>query len=253
MKQRFTHKNILITGAASGMGRAAALRISAEGGHLALIDNNLEGLKSLASVLSIEGQRVVYRVCDVRDFDATQQAIDALSEELGGLHAVSHNAGIMRCYNTHEMTLAQWEEIISVNLTGTFNVNRHALPHLLKNKVSFLVNNASNALVHPHPWLAAYSASKGGIKAMTQSLYAEYTLQGLRANCILPGRIETGLARGFSIPKGANPELVKTLVPTGRVNLVDPDQVGSVIAFLLSEDALHINGTEILVDGGQIT
>jgi NAD(P)-dependent dehydrogenase (short-subunit alcohol dehydrogenase family) len=127
------------------------------------------------------------------------------------------------------------------------------LPHLLKNKSSALVNNSSSAVIHPHPWLAAYSASKGAIKSFTQSLYVEYSLQGLRANCVLPGRIETGLARNFSIPEGANPELLKILVPLGRVNLVAPDKVAGVVAFLLSDDALHINGTEILVDGGQIT
>lgn len=178
--------------------------------------------------------------------------IDRLAEKLGGIDTLSHNAGIMKSYHTHEMRPEDWDRIITVNLTGTFNVNRHALRHLLKNEKSCIVNTASIAATQPHPWLAAYAATKGGIIAFTRSLFIEYMLQGVRANCVMPGSIETGIGKSFTIPEGANRDLLKTLIPLGESRLVSADRVGSVIAFLASDDALHINGTEIDVDGGKV-
>lgn len=250
--KRFQDKNVLISGAASGIGRAAATRIAQEGGNLALLDINNENLKEAAQELSKYETKIVYQKCDVADFTEVKDVIDALSAALGGIHALSHNAGILRCYNTHEMSLEQWNEILSVNLTGTFNVNRHALPHLLKNKHSYLVNTSSIAAYYRHPWMAAYSASKGAIKSFTRSLFIEYCLQGLHANCVLPGSIETPLAKSFMIPKGANSNLIKSLAPFGKAILVTPENVAAAIAFLASDDAFFINGTEISIDGGKI-
>ena len=250
--QRFQNKNVMITGAASGIGRAAAIRIAQEGGNLALLDINPNGLQTVAEELKSYGNKIVYSVCDVSNFEETKQVIDGLCLELGGIQALSHNAGFLRCYHTHEMTLEQWNEIIAINLTGTFSVNRHALPHLLKNKTSYLVNTSSTAIDQPHPWLAAYAATKGAIKSFTRSLFIEYCLQGLHANCVLPGSIKSGLGDNFSVPEGGNRDLIKTLIPLGESKQVSPDHVAGVIALLASEDAIHINGTEINVDGGRI-
>jgi NAD(P)-dependent dehydrogenase (short-subunit alcohol dehydrogenase family) len=251
--ERFKNKNVMITGAASGIGRAAALRIASEGGNLALLDIRIERLQALSQdIMQRYPVKVVYAECNVADFSQTKKVIDQLVHELGSLQALSHNAGILRCYNMHEMTLEQWNELISVNLTGTFNVNRHALPHLLKNPQSYLVNTASIAADYPHPWMAAYSATKGGIKSFTRSLFLEYCLQGLHANCVMPGGVESELAQSFCIPKGANAELLKTLVPLGERKLISADYVAGVIAFLASDEALPINGTEITIDGGKV-
>jgi NAD(P)-dependent dehydrogenase (short-subunit alcohol dehydrogenase family) len=250
--QRFQHKNVIISGASSGIGRATAHRIAKEGGNLGIFDINLERLKKTASELQAYGNQVCYLQCDVTNFDETSQVIDHLYHELGGIHALSHNAGILRCYHTHEMTLAEWNEVLAVNLTGTFNVNRHAIPHLLKNERSYIVNTSSIAADQPHPWMSAYAATKGAIKSFTRSIFIEYALQGLHANCVMPGSIKSDLADTFMVPTGANRDLVKTLIPLGESKPVSPDHVASVIAMLASDDAMHINGTEIVVDGGRI-
>lgn len=250
--KRFQGRSVLITGAASGIGFAAAKRIASEGGNLALLDINSDQLKIAVEQLKQFNTKIVYEICSVVDFDATKKAIDKMCEKLGGIQALSHNAGILKCYNTHEMTLEQWNEILAINLTGTFNVNRHALPHLLKNECSYLVNTSSIAAYYRHPWMSAYSATKGAIKSFTRSLFIEYCLQGLHANCVLPGSIDTPLARSFRIPEGANPELIKSLTPFGKAVMVSPESVASAIAFLASDEAQHINGTEISIDGGKI-
>jgi NAD(P)-dependent dehydrogenase (short-subunit alcohol dehydrogenase family) len=249
---RFLEKNVLITGAASGIGRAAAKRIGSEGATLALLDIDKNKLEETADELTGMGISVVCESCDVAKFNEVEAAIKKLSQHLDGLHALSHNAGILRCYRTHEMTPDQWDEIISVNLTGTFNVNRQALPYLLENEVSYLVNTSSIAAYYRHPWASAYSATKGAIKSFTRSLFIEYFREGLRANCVLPGSIDTPLARSFHIPEGADPELIKCLTPFGNSPMVSAESVAGTIAFLASDDAYHINGTEISVDGGKV-
>lgn len=250
--KRFERRNVLITGAASGIGRAAAFRIASEGGSLALLDRDWNKLSETVDELSSCGVRVVGEACDVSDFTQTREVIDKLAERLGGIHSLSHNAGILRCYRTHEMLPSDWDEIISINLTGTFNVNRHALPHLLKNKVGYLVNTSSIASYYRHPWTSAYSATKGAIVSFTRSLFIEYFQEGLRANCVLPGGIDTPLARAYKVPEGANPELIQSLVPFKEPVMVSPESVAGTIAFLASDDAYHINGTEITVDGGKV-
>lgn len=250
--RRLENKRILITGAASGIGRAIAKRAVEEGAEVGLLDINEPALKTLIDELKPSQSKVAYAVADVADFDQMAKSIDVLAKELGGLQGVSHNAGILRCYHTHKMTLSQWQELIDVNLTGTFNVNRHVLSYLLDNDKSYLVNMSSIAADYRHPWMAAYSATKGAIKSFTRSLFVEYCLQGLHANCVMPGSIESDLGSSFSIPDGASPDLIKTLVPLGESKMVSADNVAGVVALLLSAEADHINGTEITVDGGKI-
>ncbi len=101
----------------------------------------------------------------------------------------------------------------------------------------------------PHPWLSAYAATKGGIVSFTRSLFIEYSLQGLHANCILPGGTDTPLARSFVIPQGGNPVLLSSMARFGRPAWIPAEKVAAAIAFLASDDASHMNGTEMWVDG----
>lgn len=253
MLNRFENRCVIITGAASGIGKAAAVRIASEGGNVGLIDLNQEGLDSAAAELKQFGTKVFTATCDVSDFEASGKAVNELAEKLGGVHALSHNAGIAKTYLTHEMTPAQWNELISVNLTGTFNINRHCIPHLLKNEASYLVNCSSIAAKIRHPYMAAYAASKGGVLSFTKSLYIEYFQQGLRANCILPGGVETPLARSVHTPEGADRRWFGTaLSPFRTGKLIQPEKVAAVIAMLCSDDAAAITGGEISVDNGFI-
>jgi NAD(P)-dependent dehydrogenase (short-subunit alcohol dehydrogenase family) len=149
------------------------------------------------------------------------------------------------------MTFDQWHQIIDINLNGTFYVNHAALPHLLKNRFSALVNCSSTSAIGSHPWMAAYAASKGGVISMTRALYQEYVKQGLRANCVIPGGIATALHGDFKAPPGADMELLKGAMPF--VGFAKPSHAASVIAFLASDDARYVNGTEVRADGGALS
>ena len=249
--KRFEGKNVVITGAAAGIGQATAQRIAEEGGNVALIDINAEGLAGTKKLAEAHGAKAWVYECNVTDGARVKEVIDQAAEDMGGFDTLCHCAGILRTYHTHEMTFEQWHQIIDINLNGTFYVNHAALPHLLKNRFSALVNCSSTSAIGSHPWMAAYAASKGGVISMTRALYQEYVKQGLRANCVVPGGIATALHGDFKAPPGADMELLKGAMPF--VGFAKPAHAASVIAFLASDDARYINGTEIRADGGALS
>jgi NAD(P)-dependent dehydrogenase (short-subunit alcohol dehydrogenase family) len=157
------------------------------------------------------------------------------------------------------MGLDLWNQVIGINLTGTFLVVREALPTLLQNPPSAIVNFSSTSASFAHPYMAAYAASKGGVQSFTHALALEYASKGLRAVCVAPGSIKSGItdATAGYIPQDADWKLFTRLMPIMQTTLessgagmADPTAVAGVIAMLVSDDGAFITGTEIRVDGG---
>ena len=247
--KRYENKNVVITGAAQGIGQATAKRIAEEGGSVALID--IKGLEKTHKMVEDLGGKAFSFECDVTDGAKVKETVDAAAEALGGFDTLFHIAGILRTYHTHEMTFDQYHQIMNINMHGTFYVNQAALPHLLKNKYSCITNMASTAAIGSHPWMSAYAASKGGVISFTRSLYIEYVKQGLRANCVVAGGIATTLHQQFKPPTGGDMDLVRGAMPYG--SFAKPKHAASVFAFLASDDARFINGTEVRADGGALS
>ncbi|HTO70839.1 MAG TPA: SDR family NAD(P)-dependent oxidoreductase [Myxococcota bacterium] len=249
--QRFSGKSVLVTGAASGIGRATAERIASEGGALFLADVDAQGLEETAKRARELGADVEVRICDVSDAAAARATVEAAVQRLGKLDSLCNIAGILHFHHTHELPLETWRRILSVNLDGTFFMSQAALPHLLAARGN-VVNMASTAGLAGHPWTAAYSASKGGILAFTYTLAIEYCGQGLRANAVCPGSVTTPIHGMFKLPEGADRKLLYRIMPPDRV-FRGPEVVASTVAFLASDDAAHINGEAIRVDGGTLS
>lgn len=249
--KRFENTNIVVTGAASGIGQASAIRFAEEGGNLALLDMNTAGLEKTAEQCRKHGGKVFTYACDVTNHEQVRAQIDKAAEDLGGFTVLAHIAGALRTYNTHEMAIEDWHRIININLHGTFYVNQAALKHLLANRRSVIVNMASTAAIGKHPWMSAYAAAKGGVISFTRSLYIEYVKRGLRANSLVGGGFMTGLHSDFKMPEGGDPQLLAGSMPIGK--MAGPEHAASVIAFLASDDARYINGTEIRADGGALS
>ena len=169
---------------------------------------------------------------------------------IGKLDVLCNNAGILKFGHTHEFTLEDWSRILAVNLTGTFLMCRAALPHLLASRGN-IVNMGSTAGLAGHPWTCAYSASKGGVHALTYGLAIEYGKQGLRANVICPGSVRTPITKAFELPEGADRKLVYRIMSLDKPR--GPETVASAVAFLASEDAVHINGIALRVDGATLS
>jgi NAD(P)-dependent dehydrogenase (short-subunit alcohol dehydrogenase family) len=246
---RFTDKIALVTGAASGIGRATAIRLAHEGATVVATDLRREPLDELLAELNGSGNPTLGLECDVSSADSVRRAVAAAVERFGRLDVLCNIAGILRFDHTHELSLEDWNQVLTVNLTGTFLMCQAALPHLLASKGT-IVNMASTAAISAHPWTAAYSASKGGVLALTLALALEYGKQGVRVNCTCPGAIKTPIRYQFRLPDGANPKLLERIMPFN--GFAEPEACAAAIAFLASEDASHINGTALRVVGGML-
>ncbi|WAJ44730.1 SDR family NAD(P)-dependent oxidoreductase [Mycobacterium sp. Aquia_216] len=259
--KRLDGQRILVTGGASGIGRATALRLLGEGASVVAADISADGLSATQARAEEEAtaQRLTTTPIDVGSEDSVIDGVSSAVEKLGGLDSLVNAAGILRAWHTHQTSLDQWNQIINVNLTGTFLVVREALPALLANPRSAIVNFSSTSASFAHPYMAAYAASKGGIQAFTHSLALEYAKDGLRAACVAPGSIKSGItdATGGYIPKDADWSLFPRLMPilpttteSSGAGMAEPNAVAGVIAMLVSDDGAWITGTEIRMDGG---
>jgi NAD(P)-dependent dehydrogenase (short-subunit alcohol dehydrogenase family) len=247
--QRFEDKVVLITGAASGIGRASALRLGQEGARLFLVDLAAEGLEESTKACSERGADVASATCDVSQPDQVSAAVQACIDRFGRLDALVNVAGILLLEHTHETSFEQWNKILGVNLTGTFLFCKAALPHLIASGGN-IVNTSSTSAEAGMPYGAAYGASKGGVLALTRTLAVEYGKQGVRANAICPGSIKTPMGSSGNLPKDIDFELLKRAMPLDKPR--GPEVVASVVALLASEDGAHINGESIRMDGGTL-
>jgi NAD(P)-dependent dehydrogenase (short-subunit alcohol dehydrogenase family) len=255
---RFADRRVVVTGAGSGIGQATVARLLDEGATVVAYDVAAGGLARTAAAADDAGtgERLTTAVLDISDEGAVTAAVDAALTKLGGLEVLVNAAGIQRCANTHEHTLADWNDTLAVNLTGTFLMTRQALPALLDSGRGVVVNFTSTAASFAHPYMAAYAASKGGVLSFTHSLALEYSKQGLRAVNIQPGGVATALALSTldKMPEGYDLGLWAKQTPLlhGKENeiLGDPSSVASVIAMVASDDGAFITGTEIRIDGG---
>ena len=188
-------------------------------------------------------------VCDVSRAADVQRTVTETVDRYGKLDCLCNIAGILRFENAHQVALEDWDEVIAVNLTGTFLMCRAALPHLVASKGT-IVNMASTAALAGHPWAAPYAASKGGVLSLTYTLAVEYGLQGVRVNAVCPGAVETPIHGQFRFPEGVNQSLLQRIMTYDQMR--GPETVASAVAFLASDEAAHINGESLRIDGGTL-
>lgn len=247
MPGRFKDKTAIVTGAGSGIGRAIVLRLTAEGASVLAIDVNETGLQETVN-LSSNPDGVSIAVVSITD---EQQVTDKINEYVtrqGHLDVLINMAAILRSSLSTDTTIEDFKAIIDTNLIGTFILCRTCLPHLIVTKGN-IVNAASVAGLHGHAYMAAYSASKGAVIALTKSLAREFSIQGVRVNAVAPGGTLTPLLTSLQLPEGINPSLLDNVQQPGqRFGL--PEEIASVVAMLASQDGSFINGEVIRIDGG---
>ncbi|WP_405362354.1 SDR family oxidoreductase [Kitasatospora sp. NBC_00085] len=250
--ERFSGRNVLITGGGSGIGQATVHRILAEGGRVVAVDVNEDGLKATLDRAAAAGtaDRLTITVLDISDEAAVRTGVAGAVAGLGGLDVLVNAAGILRSSHTHETTLEFWNKLITVNLTGTFLMTREALPALLTGGKGVVVNFSSTSATFAHPYMAAYAATKGGIQSFTHAIASEYSKQGLRAVCVAPGSIDSGMTNNPGLPADADFSLLAKLSPALGQGFAGPETVAGVIAMLASDDGAFVTGTEIRIDGG---
>ncbi len=243
---RFDGSVAIVTGAGSGIGRATALRLGADGATVMCADVAGSTAEATAEEISAAGGEAAGVACDIRDEDSVARLVETAAD-LGALRIVTNVAGIGSFDHTTDVGLETWQSMIDVNLTGTFLVCREAIPHLLEHDGN-IVNVASTAGVMGQPYSAAYCASKGGVVLLTKALAAEYIDRRLRVNAVAPGGINTPLISSFRYPEGSNEKLFDALITD--FGFAEPEDVANVIAFVASDEASHMTGAVVPVDGG---
>jgi meso-butanediol dehydrogenase/(S,S)-butanediol dehydrogenase/diacetyl reductase len=247
--RRFEDRVALVSGAASGIGRATAIRLASEGASVLCVDLQPEALEETVKSCAETGSQVESSLCDVSDPAAIEALIQQGIDRFGKLDVLCNIAGILRMDHTHELELEAWNKVLQVNLTGTFLMCKAALPHLIESGGN-IVNTSSTSALAGLPYGAAYASSKGGVKALTRAIAVEYAKRGVRANSVCPGSVTTGMTTRSMLPEGMDFSLMQRLMPLDEPR--GPETVAGVIAMLASADGAHINGEEIRVDGGTL-
>jgi NAD(P)-dependent dehydrogenase (short-subunit alcohol dehydrogenase family) len=247
MDARFTDRVTIVTGAGSGLGRATAKRLAAEGAPVAALDVAEDAAEKVAAEIAEAGGRARAVKADVSDPASVRTAVDEVAAELGRPQVLVNSAGIGGFNHTVEERFERWSAIIAVNLTGTFLTCQAALPHLLDGGGA-IVNIASNAGLMGQPYSAAYCASKGGVVNLTRALAVEYIKRGVRVNAVAPGGMNTPMVAGFTMPDGVDlKEFAKVISPLGYA---EPEELAGLIAFVASDDARYMAGSIVSMDGG---
>lgn len=228
---RFSGKVALVSGAGSGIGKAIAARLAADGATVVATD--VHGLPD---------------VCDVTDAASCSAAVEATLERHGRLDVLCNVAGIGIAHAIGEFPEADWQRIFDINLHGTLRLSQAALPALLDSKGS-IVNLASVSGLRGSPYNAGYAASKAAQISLTKSMAVELAKTGVRVNAVAPSAVDTPFLTGFRLPEYADLGLVgRAASPMGVV--LDAEEVAAAVAYLASDDAKHMTGTVLVLDGG---
>jgi NAD(P)-dependent dehydrogenase (short-subunit alcohol dehydrogenase family) len=243
---RLANKTALITGGNSGIGLATARLFVAEGARVAITGRNRETLEAAAKEL---GPNAMALVADATDVAATEAAINRAVDKFGKLDVLFANAGIPGATPVGGTTLAAFEQVIRTNLTAVFFTVQAAVAQM--NDGGSIILNGSVISVLGSPGYSAYAASKAGVRAMARVMVSELSPRGIRVNVVAPGAIRTpiwGAAVATPAAEKAFEERIGRTTPLGRIG--EPDHIAKTVLFLASDDAAHIQGQELFVDGG---
>ncbi|MFD5897438.1 SDR family NAD(P)-dependent oxidoreductase [Streptomyces sp. NPDC060366] len=249
MAGEFDGRGVIVTGAGSGIGRSTALAFAAEGARVLIADLNAESAQSTVEAIEKSGGTAIAVTGDLGDQAVVDRVTWTAVERFGSVDVLVNNAGIMDGMTAlADVTDAEWERVLHVNLTAPFLLTRAVLPYMLAAGKGAIVNTASEAGLRGSAAGAAYTASKHGVVGLTKNLAVMYRKQGIRTNAIAPGGTATGIAVNTDPSAHGPAALGPHFVNLGR--LAQPEEQAAAILFLASDAASNINGVILPVDDG---
>lgn len=240
-------KAAIVTGAAGGLGRATAIRMAGLGADLCLVDIDAGGLDATADAARALGSTVVVQAADLGEPDRCREVVDAAHRAFGRVDALCNVAAVFIPCHAAEMSAADWDRTLAVNLSAPFHLIQAAIPHLLETHGA-VVNVTSCAAFIGQAYTAAYCATKAGLTHMTRALAMEYMNRPIRFNAVAPGGMMTALAAGLRDLQNPDPELLKRYSPLRGV--VEIDDVAEMVVFLASDASRGYHGACINIDNG---
>ena len=256
-RQRFQNKVVIITGATSGIGRAAAEQFAAEGGKVAFCGRRENLGHEVENGIRSRGGEATYVHADVRDESQVKAFVDQTVHKYGQLNVAFNNAGITLEKPLHEYTSAEWDNVVNTNLRGVFLAMKYEIPYMLANGGGNIVVTSSSNAIATTEKKSAYTASKRGLVGLVQSAALDYVEKGIRVNALIPGTTDTALVRRVAhmenvpdpIWEAAASVNAKLHIPMGR--MATPHEIAAFALALASEDFPYMTGAQMVIDGGK--
>lgn len=240
-------KVAVVTGGARGIGRAIAIKLAKEGANIIISDINLTGALDTAKVIEEQGRESIAVEGDISIFDDVEAMVKQAIDKFGRIDILINNAGVTKDGLLLRMKKEDWDFVLNVNLTGTFNCSKVVAKYMIKQRTGNVVNISSVVGVMGNAGQVNYASSKAGVIGLTKSMARELALRGIRVNAIAPGFIDTEMTRNLS--EEARDKML-TQIPLTRLGT--PDDVANCVNFLVSDDADYITGQVIHVNGGML-
>ena len=248
--RRFDNRVCLVTGAASGIGRATALRLASEGASIAAGDINEAGLRSLAVALAQMGTSCVLIPFNALEEASNRALVHRAVEQFGRLDVLCNIAGACRADHFLDIGLGDWERMFAINVTSLVAICQEALPYLCESRGNIVNMSSASALCGAAYW-SAYAASKAAVASLSKCLAVEFSGKGVRVNAVCPGGVNTTLATTYSVPPDVDTALVQRLFPL--LPAAEPEEIAAAVAYLASDEARYVTGVAFNIDGGQMT
>ena len=248
---RLQGKVALITGAASGIGRASAILFAAEGAAVTVVDVNEKAGKEVAGKIAENGGQAFFVPADVTRAAECQRAVRAVAEQFGALHILFNNAGIIRRASVLDLGEEDWDRVMEVNVKSIFLISKFAIPVMENSGGGSIINTASGWGLAGGPKAAAYCASKGAVVLLTKAMAIDHGPQKIRVNCICPGDTDTPMLRSEAQQLGAETgRFLREAAQRPLQRVGAPEEIAQAALYLASDAASFVTGTALVVDGG---